>query len=204
MRPDGFNTGTPEQSQAICVRLVREQNCKTNWLFVEAAVIVQLPDCLAHRVPAVRVLRLDQRETILHPRVRIDRSDLACGHVLLAPDKDAFGCHVVAVPEDELLLGSLRGARLSRRADNEGLGVLLFDVDVVHHGFRLGRLDGTVLQPCADRLRFCMQPVMIVHILSPHGRVELTVGVHAMFTFGLDRVLDGIETLIENRRRGRG
>jgi hypothetical protein len=24
------------------------------------------------------------------------------------------------------------------------------------------------------------------------------------FTFGLDRVLDGIETLIENRRRGRG
>jgi hypothetical protein len=156
MRPYRLNTDAPKQVQTLCLRRIGEKDCEANRRLMKTAVVRQLADCLAYRVSAVRVFRLDQRMPVFDPSVGVDRPDFTCGQVLLAPDLDASDCHVVAVSPDEPLFGSFRSSWLARRADHVRLGVLLLDFDILHGGHRLRRLDDARPQPRADSLGFLM------------------------------------------------
>jgi hypothetical protein len=130
MRPNCLDIGAPEQIKSLGHGLVRRQHREVDWRLVEAAVVVELADRVAQSVPAVRILCLNEGTEFFDPRVAVDGPDLTRGDVALPPDFDSLGLHVVAIPDDELLLGPLSRSWFTRWVDCIALGVLLLDLSV--------------------------------------------------------------------------
>lgn len=106
MRPYCRDPGALQEGESVGAGLMREQDGEAYGRIVEAAVVVQLADGHAERLPGVGVLGFDQCAPLFYPQVAEHRPDLP-GPVLLPADRDSLCCHVSLVTVDKPGLGAV-------------------------------------------------------------------------------------------------